>query len=117
MGTKTFHVYQSDGAWTVKKTGKPGRTFSTQREAVAAARKSVKNAGSGQILVHGRNGNLRLYESYRMPPIQEPRKKSPIAAQISRAVNKVILERVKSDSKPPSAQSAKNQGRLHQLSI
>ena len=94
MAAKTFHVYRSDGAWTVKKEGKPGRTFPTQQQAITAARASMRREGSGQFVVHGRDGRIRQYGTYRMTRIQEPRKKSPNAAQIERAVSKMALERV-----------------------
>jgi hypothetical protein len=117
MAAKTFHVYRSGEAWTVKKRGKLAKTFSTQQQAVAAAKRSIKKEGSGQLVVHGTNGQIRHYETYRMIRIQEHPKKSPIAAQISRAVSKVVLERVRSDPSPTSDHSAKKQRRLHQLSI
>jgi hypothetical protein len=100
MVTRTVHVYRSGRAWTVKKEGKSAETFSTQRKAVAAARKSMKKDGSGQLVVHGSNGRIRHYETYRMIRIQEHPKKSPIAAQIERAVSKVVLQRVQSDTNP-----------------
>jgi hypothetical protein len=117
MAAKTFHVYRSGDAWTVKKEGKSAKIFSTQQKAVSAAKKSIKKEGSGQLVVHGRNGQIRHYETYRMIRIQEHPKKSPIAAKIRQAVSKVVLERVQSDPSPTSDHSAKKQPRLHQLSI
>jgi hypothetical protein len=106
MATKTFHVYRSDGAWTVKKEGKSAKSFSTQRQAIDAARKTIKREGAGQFVVHGPNGEIRKRESYGMTRIQAPRKKSRIARQIALAVGKVVLDRVRSDSHPPSEHSA-----------
>src|SRR5437660_1946946 len=98
MAAKTVHVYRSDGS---------ARTFSTQREAVDAARASVKSERSGQFAVHGKNGEIREYETHGMIRIQDPPKKSRMAGRIGRAVGKVVLERVQSDSIPPSEHSAK----------
>jgi hypothetical protein len=107
MVTKTVHVYRSGGAWTVKKEGKSAKTFPTERKAIAAARKTIKTQGSGQLVVHGNNGRLRHHETYRMIRIQHHPKKSPIAAQIERAVSEVVLRRVQSDPSPARAHSAK----------
>ena len=107
MAAKTVHVYRSDGAWTVKKEGKSGKSFSTQRKAVEAAKKSVRKERAGQFVVHGRNGQIREYGTYRMTRIQDPPKKSRMAGRIGRAVGKVVLERVQSDPSPPSEHSAK----------
>ncbi len=60
----------------------------------------MRKGGSGQLVVHGNNGRIRHHETYRMIRIQEHPKKSPIAAQIERAVSKVVLERVQSDPSP-----------------
>ena len=106
MAAKTVHVYRSDGAWQVKKEGKSAKIFSTQRKAVEAAKKSVKKERAGQFVVHGRNGQIREYGTYRMTRIQDPPKKSRLAARIARAVGKVALERVQSDPSPPSDHSA-----------
>jgi hypothetical protein len=98
MASKTFHIYRSNGSWTVKKEGKPAKTFPTQREAVAATRKTIKKDGAGQFVVYGPNSDIRKHESYGMVKILPPRKKSPIAKQISRAVGQVVLAHIKSDS-------------------
>jgi hypothetical protein len=107
MVAKTVHVYRFDGAWTVKKVGKSAKSFSTQREAVDAAKKSVKKERAGQFVVHGRNGQIREYGTYRMTRIQDPPKKSRIAGRIGRAVGKMALERVQSGPSPQSDHSPK----------
>jgi hypothetical protein len=106
MAVRTVHIYRSNGAWTVKKEGQSAEAFSTQKQAVAAARKSIKKERAGQFVVHGPNGEIRKHESHGMTRIQEHPKKSPIARQIARAVGKVVLERVQSDSHPSSEHSA-----------
>jgi Uncharacterized protein conserved in bacteria (DUF2188) len=98
MASKTFHIYRSNGSWTVKKEGKAAKTFRTQREAIDATRKMIKKDGSGQFVVYGPNSDIRKHESYGMIKIQRPWKKSPIAKQISRAVGQVLLASIKSDS-------------------
>jgi LPS sulfotransferase NodH len=105
MAAKTLHIYRSGEAWTVKKVGKFAKTFPTQQKAVAAARKSIRDAGSGQLVVYGINGLIRHHATHRMIRIQKHPKKSPIAAQIERAVAKVVLQRVQSS--PPREHSAK----------
>jgi len=100
MAAKTVHVYRSDGVWTVKKEGTSAKTFSSQRKAVDAARESVKKAGAGQLVVYGRNGQIREYRTYRMTRIQDPPKRSRIAGRIERAVGKMALERVQADPSP-----------------
>jgi hypothetical protein len=98
MASKTFHIYRSNGSWTVKKEGKPAKTFPTQREAVAATRKRIKKDGAGQFVVYGPNSDIRKHESYGMVKILRSPKKSPIAKQISRAVGQILLARIKADS-------------------
>jgi Uncharacterized protein conserved in bacteria (DUF2188) len=107
VAAKTIHIYQSDGAWAVKKEGKSAKTFSTQQKAVDAAKESVKKDGVGQFVVHRGNGQIREYSTYRMTRIQDPPKKSRMAFRIERAVGKIALERVQSVISPSSDHSAK----------
>jgi len=100
MVARTFHIYRSDGAWTVKKEGKSARTFTTQRKAVEAARESVKKEKAGQFVVHGANGQIRKYEAHGMPRIQNPPKRSPIAGRILQAVGSLALRRAIGSSLP-----------------
>jgi hypothetical protein len=105
---KTFHIYPSNGGWAVKKEGKREETFSTQREAVTAAREIVKNQSAGQLVIHGRDGRIRDHETYGMTTIQDPPKKSRLAKRIGRAVGIVALKRVQSsDHISPSASPRK----------
>jgi uncharacterized protein DUF2188 len=107
MAAKTVHVYPSDGTWAVKQEGKSAKTFSTQQEAVHAAKKIVKGRKAAQLVVHGKNGQILEHEAHGMIRIQDPPKKSRIAERIERAVAKVALERVQSDSSHPREHSAK----------
>jgi len=72
--------------------------LSHSKGAVDAARKTIKNDGAGQFVVYGPDSEIRRHESYGMTRILRPRKKSPIAKQISRAVGQAVLARIKSDS-------------------
>ena len=98
MAAKTIHVYRSDGEWAVKREGTSARTFSTQRQAVDAARESVKKNPAGQFVVHGKRGQIKEYGMHGMTRIQDPAKRSRIAGRIGRAVGKVVLERVRADA-------------------
>src|ERR1700676_932631 len=60
-----------------------------------------QKGGAGQLVVHGRNRQIREYGTYRMTRIQDPPKKSRLAGPIARAVGKVALERVQSDPALP----------------
>lgn len=91
-----------DGQWAVKREGhKEGRLFSTQREAIKSARKIAKGESSGQLVVHGRNGQIRERDTYGMPPIQDPPGKK--SAKIERAVEKITRDRLEADPSPPRA--------------
>jgi hypothetical protein len=58
-------------------------------------------------VVHGKNGQIQEYETYRMTRILDPPRKSRMAGRIGRAVGKMALERVQSDPSPYSDHSAK----------
>ncbi len=102
MAAKTYHVYPSDGTWTVKKEGVIARTYRTQGEAIKAARMIAKKAASGQLVIHGRDGRIREHETYGMTPVMDPPKKSRLAKRIGRAVGRVALKRVQSDARSRS---------------
>jgi hypothetical protein len=76
MATKTIHVYRSNGSWAVKKEGKSAKTFSTQREAVRAAREAIKREKAAQFVVYGKDGQIRESGTHGMPRIQASPKKS-----------------------------------------
>jgi len=94
MLAQSIHVYPSGGTWTIKKEGKPAKTFPSQREAVDAAKESVRKQKAGKLVVYGKNGQIQKYEAFGMPRIQDSPKKSRIAGRIGRAVGKMALERV-----------------------
>ena len=105
--TRTFHVYPADGGWVVQKEGKSAETFPTQRKAVEAARRIVKDKTAGQLVIHGRDGRIREHETHGMTRIQDPPKKSRLAKRIGRAVGRVALKRVQSDPYLPRDHSSK----------
>lgn len=104
MPAKTLHVYRSDAGWEVKKEGRRPRTFRTKRDALAMAIHQVRNAGAGQIAVHRPDGRIVEHRTYGMPKVQQPRGKSSLGdTKIAKAVAKVVLDRLKSDSFPRRA--------------
>lgn len=102
MAAKTVHVYPSNGAWAVKREGGGrGETFGTKREAVEVAVRKSKKAGSAQLVIHGKDGQILDHRRFRLPKVQDPPKKGSIGSkEIAKAVSKVVLERLRRD--PPS---------------
>jgi len=98
MPAKTVHVYPSEGTWVVKREGKSGKVFVTQREAVEAARHSAKTEEAGQFVVHGTDGKIKDHGVYRMTPVQDPPRKSRRAREIEQAVGEISLRRVQGDA-------------------
>ena len=98
MASRTVHVFSSDGAWEVKSEGAKGHIYASQREAIAAALKAIRNKSIGQLVIHGKKGQIRERDTYGMTPIQDPPRRSRAAKRIGRAVGKVALRRVQSDS-------------------
>lgn len=98
--SKTLHVIPKNGQWTVaREGGQLTRVFSTQREAIEDARVIAKGESSGQLVVHGRNGQIREHYTYGMPPIQKPPGKK--SAKIEKAVSKITLDRLSADFVEP----------------
>ncbi len=96
---KTVHVIPRDGQWAVVRVrGKAGGVFSTQREAIESAKVIVRANSSGQLVVHGRNGQIRERDTYGMPPIQDPPGKK--SARIEKAVGKITRDRLDLDPLP-----------------
>src|SRR5262245_17457721 len=94
--TRTFHVYPSHKGWAVQKEGKRAEVFPTRREAVKAAREILQEKAVGQLVIHGRDGRILEHKAYGMTRIQDPPKRSRLAARIGRAVGRVVLKRVTS---------------------
>lgn len=54
-------VPNPDGGWDVKKPGaeRASSHEDTQADAIDRAREIVHNAGGGEVVIHGRNGQIR----------------------------------------------------------
>ena len=67
------HVVSSDKGWRieVEGTGRARSTHSTQAEAVHAARELARKNKS-ELLVHGRNGRVRMRNTYGSDPRRSP---------------------------------------------
>jgi hypothetical protein len=87
--------------WAVKGEGDQPKTYRTQREAITAGMNFVRSKTAGQLVIHGRNGQIRQHETYKMTPIKDPPKKSRSAKRIRTAVGNLALQRVQSDPHPP----------------
>lgn len=62
---RRLSVVPKSSGWTIE--GFPSgaaRTYRTQREAIAAARKLVEAKEGGEIVVHGRDGRIRGVDTY-----------------------------------------------------
>jgi hypothetical protein len=69
MPKKNQHVVPSGRNWAVKGEGnsKATRIVETQKEAAIIARDIAKNQGS-EMLIHGRNGQIRERDTYGKDP-------------------------------------------------
>jgi hypothetical protein len=70
MAKKSQHVVPNlKGGWSVKSAGalRAAKSFDTQADAVSWARSKTKKAGSS-LVVHGRDGTIRLHDSYGTDP-------------------------------------------------
>jgi hypothetical protein len=56
-----YHVVVESGGWAVEtEDGKQiGAAHPTQEEAVKSARSALREAGGGELVVHGRDGTIR----------------------------------------------------------
>ena len=96
---KTVHVIPRAGGWAVARDkGDSVLVYSTQREAIESGRRMAQEKAAGQLVVHGRNGQIRNRETYGMPPIQDPPGKR--SAKIERAVDKITRDRLGIDPLP-----------------
>lgn len=61
MASKRHVVPNPDGGWQVRKEGarRASSTHSTKEEAVDRAREILRNADGGEIVVRGRDGQIR----------------------------------------------------------
>ncbi len=71
MNKKSIHVLPNQGNWSVQTGGskKAYRITSTQKEAIDIAKQVAKNNKS-ELLIHGKNGQIREKNSYGNDPIK-----------------------------------------------
>lgn len=69
MAKKNQHVVPSDSGWAIKSAGNKRATkvFSTQKDAIKAARGIARRQGS-ELLIHGRDGKIREKNTYGKDP-------------------------------------------------
>lgn len=69
MSRKNQHIVPHSGGWAVRGEGnrRVTSTFPTQREAIDAGRNIAENQRS-ELLVHGRNGQIRARDSFGHDP-------------------------------------------------
>jgi hypothetical protein len=93
---ETIHVIPANKGWrVVKKDGKTGAFFLRQRDAVADALAIAKHSPAVQVVVLGRNGQIRSKASHGLPRVQKHPQKSRLGTlNIQRAVSKVVLDRL-----------------------
>ena len=102
--SKTVHVVPKDGSWAVKGEGRSGSVHSTQAEAITAARHMMKDGLSGQFVVLGQSGRIVKSETYRLPKVKTPPRKSRLGKKkIEEAVGSIVLDRLNSYSLLPRA--------------
>ena len=60
-GEQSRHVVKTTDGWAVKRAGAvcTSGVFETQKEAIAAAKKTIERTSSGSVFVHGRDGRIR----------------------------------------------------------
>jgi len=95
--SKTVHVVPKDGSWAVRSEGRRSSVHSTQAEAITAARHMMKDGVSGQFVVLGQSGRIVKSETYRLPKVKTPPRKSRLGKKkIEEAVGSVVLDRLNS---------------------
>ena len=69
MGKNQHVTPHSGGGWQVKGAGneKATKTFTTQKQAIDFGRSIARNQNS-ELLIHGRNGQIRDRDSYGNDP-------------------------------------------------
>jgi hypothetical protein len=69
MAGKNQHVVPHSGGWAVRGAGnsRASSVHSTQDAAAQAARSTAQRQGS-EVLIHGRNGQIRARDSYGNDP-------------------------------------------------
>jgi hypothetical protein len=102
MTAKTTHVVPRNHGWAVMQEGRrrPSSVardgaYSTQKQALEAARDIVRRSPAGQIVVHDRDGSMHWRDIHGLPAIQKPPRKSDLGTEaIKKAVFAVIRKRL-----------------------
>ncbi len=70
MDKRNQHVVPMGGKWSVRSSGasRASGTFTTEREAVDAARQLARTQGT-ELYIHGRDGRIRERISYGNDPV------------------------------------------------
>ena len=88
MSRKSVHVTyrKSDGMWHVTSgsNGTSSGNYNTQKEAMNAGRKQAMEA-SAEFVVHGKDGKIRLSQSYGNDPRNSTSKKSSSSSSRKRS--------------------------------
>lgn len=102
--SKTVHIVPSKDGWAVMGNGKSRSTHSTQADAIKAARHLVRESVSGQFVVLRPDGQMGKHETYGLPKVQAPPRKSRLGTKkIEKAVGSLILDRLLTDRLPKRA--------------
>lgn len=66
---KPLHVVPRDGGWAVRPSGaeRAVKVFGTRHDATSFARALAHRSGGAEVFVHGRDGMVTGYASYRRP--------------------------------------------------
>ena len=100
--SQTINVYRAERGWAVKRVGgKVSQVFSTQREAIKAARLISRKAAPSQMVVLGKDGRIKDYVTHGLPRVQDPPGKR--STKIEKAVGRMALERLAVGPNPPRA--------------
>lgn len=72
MGENRHVVPNRDGGWDVKAPNaeRPSAHTDTQADAIDRARDIVRNAGGGEVVIHGENGKIRDKDT--VAPAKDP---------------------------------------------
>ena len=74
---------------------KEGTVYSTQKQAIEAAREIGQRSSAAQVVVHGPDGSIRWREVHGLPEVQTAPRKSDLGTKaIEKAVSTVIRERL-----------------------
>lgn len=87
VGPTQVHVVPSKGGWDVKKPG-AGRASAhekTKAAAEKAAKKIVRNAGGGEVLIHGRDGRIRDSDTVGKGRVGREIKDAPRGGQLTKS--------------------------------